>query len=707
MNKKEFSTELGGKKLTAEFNDWAENADGSVVLKYGLTTVLATAVMSKNQREGTDFFPLTVDYEEKFYATGQILGSRYTRREGKPSDEAILSGRIVDRTIRPLFDQWIRNEIQVVITVLSIDEDDPDVLGVIAASLAISVSKIPFHGPVSAVRIGKHKNDGFQTNPTYVERDNEMYEVDLIACGKDGNINMIELGGDEPSEKTAVEALTLASSEIEKINVWQKKIIEEIGLQKVELSEPKMPESVSKLFTDTIEEKFEKTVMNGILGKSKEIIDELIENWIKIAKESLSEKDFEFAPQYIDTKIDRLIHEQVLKYDRRVDGRKLDELRPLSAQAGGISSILHGSGIFYRGGTHILSVLTLGGPKDAQIIEGMEEQNEAKRFMHHYNFPPFSTGETGRMGGTNRRMIGHGALAEKALLPMIPKHEDFPYTIRIVSEALSSNGSTSMGSVCGSTLALMDGGVPMKKPVAGIASGLMSDDKGNYKILTDIQGPEDHFGDMDFKVAGTRDGITAIQMDVKVGGIPINVLAEAFEKAKQARLQILDVLSKAIEKPREKLSDNAPKILVIKIKTDKIGEVIGPGGKVIKAIKEKTGAEIDIDDDGTVYVTGKNGSAEKAKAIVESIVREYKVGEKLEGKVVRIEAFGAFVNIGADTDGLVHISEIAPFRIENINEYLKLGDIVPVVVKEIDERKRVNLSIKGANPDFIKKKPII
>lgn len=695
--------DLGGKKLTAEFNDWVENAHGSVVLKYGLTTVLATAVMSKDQREGGDFFPLTVDYEEKFYATGQILGSRYTRREGKPSDEAILSGRIVDRTIRPLFDQWIRNEIQVVITVLSIDEDDPDVLGVIAASLAIGISKIPFHGPVSAVRIGKHKNDGFQINPTYVERDNETYEVDLVACGKDGHINMIELGGDETDEKTAVEALKLASDEIEKINAWQNQIIKEIGKEKEVMPEPKTPESVSKLFTDKIEGKFEKTVMNGILGKSKEIIDELIEEWVKIAKESLSEDDFKFAPQYIDTKIDALIHEQVLKHEKRVDGRKLDELRPLSTQAGGISTILHGSGIFYRGGTHILSVLTLGGPKDAQVIEGMEEKTEAKRFMHHYNFPPFSTGETGRMGGTNRRMIGHGALAEKALLPMIPKQKDFPYTIRIVSEALSSNGSTSMGSVCASTLALMDGGVPMKKPVAGIASGLMSDEKGNYKILTDIQGPEDHFGDMDFKVAGTRDGITAIQMDVKVSGIPVKVLAEAFEKAKLARLQILDVLKGAIEKPREKLSDNAPQILVIKIKTDKIGEVIGPGGKVIKAIKEKTGAEIDIDDDGTVYITGKNGSAEKAKEIVEGIVHEYKVGEKFNGKVVRIEAFGAFVNIGGD-DGLVHISEIASFRIDNINDYLKLGDVVPVVVKEVDERKRINLSIKAANPDFIKRK---
>jgi len=704
MTKKEFSMELGGKKLIAEFNDWAENANGSVVLRYGETTVLATAVMSKNAKEGAGFFPLTVDYEEKFYATGQILGSRYTRREGKPSDEAILSGRVVDRTIRPLFDQWIRHEIQVVITVLSLDQDDPDILGVIAASLAIGVSKIPFHGPVSAIRVGKHKNDGLQINPTYIERENEAYEIDLVACGKDGNVNMIELGGEEAQESVVIDALKLASGEIERINAWQKEIFTKIGVEKVSIPEPKIPESVTKLFAEKIEGKFEKTVMNGILGRSKEIIDELIEEWTKIAKETLGEEDYAFADKYIETKIDDLIHEQVLKNNKRVDGRGIDELRPLSAQAGGISSILHGSGIFYRGGTHILSVLTLGGPKDAQIIEGMEEKQEAKRFMHHYNFPPFSTGETGRMGGTNRRMIGHGALAEKALLPMIPKTEDFPYTIRIVSEALSSNGSTSMGSVCASTLALMDGGVPMQKPVAGIASGLMMDGKGNYKVLTDIQGPEDHYGDMDFKVAGTKDGITAIQMDVKVSGVPISILVEAFEKAKQARLKILDVLSSAISKPRENISPNAPKILIVKIKPDQIGGIIGSGGKTIKAIKEKTDAEIDIEDDGTVYVTGKNGAAEKAKAIIESMTHEYKIGEKFEGKVVRIEAFGAFVNIGYDTDGLVHISEVAPFRIENINDYLKLGDTVPVVIKEVDERGRVNLSIKATAPEFIKKK---
>ena len=702
MKTQSFSMEIGGKKLSAEFNDLVENASGSVILRYGATVVLATVVISKREKLDAGYFPLTIDYEEKFYATGQILGSRYTRREGRPSDEAILSGRITDRTIRPLFDQWVRNEIQVVITVLSLDQDDPDVLGVIAASLALGVSKIPFKGPVSAVRISKHKNNGFQTNPTYVERENETYELDLLACGKDGNINMIELGGDEAQESTVIEALKLASVEIEKVNTWQSEVISKIGVKKIEIPAPIMPETVKKLFADKIESKFEKTVMSGIPGHSK--IDEITEEWMKVAEGTLSEDDFEFADKYIEEKLDDLIHEQVLKFDKRADGRKIDELRPLFAQAGGVSPILHGSGIFYRGGTHILSVLTLGGPRDAQVIEGMEDKQEAKRFMHHYNFPPFSVGETGRMGGTNRRMIGHGNLAEKALLPMIPKTEDFPYTIRLVSEALSSNGSTSMGSVCGSTLALMDGGVPLKKPVAGIASGLMSDGMGTYKVLTDIQGPEDHYGDMDFKVAGTKDGVTAIQMDVKVSGIPISVLAIAFEKAKQARLQILDVITAAIPETRKDISPNAPEILVIKIKPDQIGGVIGSGGKTIKAIKEKTGAEIDIDDDGTVYLTGKNGTAQKAKTIVESMTHEYIPGEKFEGTVVRVEAFGAFVNIGYETDGLVHVSEIAPFRVDNVGNYLKIGDKVPVVVKGIDERDRIALSIKSANPDFIKKK---
>jgi len=701
MIKKEFSMELNGKKLTAEFSDLVENAHGSVILRYGQTVILATAVISKEEK-GADYLPLTVDYEEKFYASGQILGSRFMKREGRPSDEAILSGRIVDRTIRPLFDQWIRKEIQVIITILSIDQDDPDVLAVIAASLALGVSKIPFHGPVSAIRIGKHKTDGFEINPTYTERENENYEIDLVACGKDGNINMIELAGDEAQENIIIEAMTKASIEIEKINNWQKTIVTEIGVPKIELPSPVMPEEIINLFTAEIEPKLESYVMSGIPGGSK--IGEIMDIWLKLANEKLPEIKSTFAEHLFEEKVDTLIHEQALKNNRRADGRGIDDLRPLFAQAGGISSILHGSGIFYRGGTHILTALTLGGPGDAQIINGMEESTDGKRFMHHYNFPPYSVGETGKMGGTNRRMIGHGALAEKALAPIIPSQTDFPYTIRLVSEAMSSNGSTSMGSVCASTIALMDGGVPIKAPVAGIASGLMMDEQGNYKVLTDIQGPEDHYGDMDFKVAGTKNGVTAIQMDVKVAGVPIPALAEAFEKAKVARLKILDVILAEIPQARADISANAPKILVIKIKPDQIGGVIGSGGKVIKEIKEKTGAEIDIEDDGTVYCTGKDGSAEKARDIIEAMTHEYKAGEKYEGEVVKITDFGAFVKINGGTEGLVHVSEIAPFRIDNVSAILKPGDKVPVVVKGIDERDRISLSIKMADPDWAKNK---
>ena len=703
MKKKEFSMPLNGKVLSAEFNDLVENANGSVILRYGGTTILATAVINKSEIS-KDYLPLTVDYEEKFYASGLILGSRYTRREGKPSDEAILSGRIVDRTIRPLFDQWIRNEIQVVITTLAIDADDPDVLAVVAASLALGVSKIPFHGPVSAVRIGKHKTDSaFEINPTYIEIENEQYEIDLVACGKDGNINMIELAGAEAQENVIADAMKKASEEIEKINAWQKQVIKEMGIEKISIPAPIMPEEVKSLFASEIEPKMEKYIMSGIPGGSK--IGELMDMWTKLATEKLPDVKPSFIEHLFEEKVDAYIHEQVLKHDRRADGRKIDEIRPLFAQAGGISPVLHGSGIFYRGGTHILTALTLGGPKDALSIDGAEQSTEAKRFIHHYNFPPYSTGETGKMGGTNRRMIGHGALAEKALEPMIPDNSVFPYTIRLVSEALASNGSTSMGSVCASTIALMDGGVPIKSPVAGIASGLMMDEKGNYKILTDIQGPEDHYGDMDFKVAGTKNGVTAIQMDVKVSGVPIPALIDAFEKAKIARLQILDVILKEIGEPRKDISPNAPKILVLKINPDQIGGVIGSGGKVIKEIKLKTGADIDIEDDGTVYCTGKNGSAEKAKAVIEAMTHEYKPGERYEGTVTKIAEFGAFVRLQGDTEGLVHVSEIAPFRVDNVNTLLKVGEKVPVVVKEVDkERGRVALSIKMADPKWAEKK---
>ena len=704
MKKKEYSIEIGGKTLTAEFNDLAEQANGSVIIRYGNTVILVTAVMSKGEKTGTDFFPLTVEYEERFYASGKILGSRFVRREGRPTDEAILSGRIVDRTIRPLFDQHLRYEVQVVITVLSIEHDDPDILAILGASLALGTSNIPWNGPVSAVRVGIEKGKSeFIINPTYKIRDAETYRADIVACGKNGNINMIEVGGKEIAEGELVAALKKSIEEIERLEKFQNKIIAEIGKPKKKIPIPEIPEEVKKLFAAHVEKKMSEHVMSGKAGHGA--IYEIKGEWMILLKEKLSENMHVFGDWLFEEKVNEIIHEEAVENNRRPDNRKMDELRPLFAQAGGISPILHGSGIFYRGGTHIFSALTLGGPGESQVVEGMELQTK-KRFMHHYNFPPYSAGEVGRIGSTNRRMIGHGALAEKALVPILPAKESFPYTIRIVSEALASNGSTSMGSVCGSTLALMDAGVPISAPVAGIASGLMMKNEKEYKVLTDIQGPEDHHGDMDFKVAGTRTGVTAVQMDVKVDGIPIAILEEAFEKAKQARLKILAVMEAEIKIPRSDISPNAPKILILKIKPKQIGLIIGTGGKTINEIRDTTGVEgIDIEEDGTVFITGKNGSAEAAKKIIEDMTHEYKPGDRLIGTVVKIAEFGAFVSLDAITDGLVHVSEIAPFRIDRVESVLKVGDKVPVVVKEIDaERGRIKLSIKDADANFIKKK---
>ncbi len=708
MEKKEYSIDIGDKKLVAEFSDLAMQANGSVTVRYGNTIVLATAVMSEKDREGIDFFPLVVDYEEKFYASGQILGSRFARREGKPSDEAILSGRIVDRTIRPLFASHIRREVQVVITILSIDEDDPNTLAVIAASLALGVSNIPWNGPVSAVRIGKIKKDlpesdvpEFEINPTYTYRNHIDFELDMVACGKDSCINMIEVGARQVSDELITAALQRANQEIEKIQEFQKHIIADRGKEKIILERKELSDSAKEKFKAEFEPRLDTAVFSGKAGK--DTIDNLKKEWLEICSASFAD-EITLADEWFEDEINVVLHREAIEKGRRADGRGLDEIRSLFAQAGGVSPVLHGSGIFYRGETHVFSALTLGGPNDAQIIDGATVQ-EAKRFMHHYNFPPFSTGETGRLGGTNRRMIGHGALAEKALTPLIPPKEIFPYTIRLVSETMSSNGSSSMASVCASTLALMDGGVPITEPVAGIASGLMMehDKKGlRYALLTDIQGPEDHHGDMDFKVAGTKNGITAIQMDVKVNGIPISILSEALKKAKTARLAIIAVLQKTIAKPRPDISPRAPKIISINIAVNQIGMVIGPNGKMIKSIKEKTGAEITIEDDGTVFITGREGAAESARDFIQALTKEYKKGERFTGTVTRLMDFGAFVKIGPNTEGLVHISEIAPFRIEKITDVLQLGQEVPVIIKEIDEKKRINLSIQKADPTFIK-----
>ncbi len=705
MKKKEYSVEIGGKTMTAEFNDWADQASGSVLLRYGNSAVFATVVMGSKE-SALDYFPLSVEYEEKFYAAGAILGSRFMRREGRPSDEAVLSGRIVDRTIRPLFPKGLKRDVQVIISVLAIDDYDTDILAVNAASLAIATSNIPWNGPVSAVRIGTEEgNDSLIVNPTYGQRSEELppkANLDLTVSGKDGLVNMIEVNAREVTESVLETALKRASEEIEKIQEWQKMIIKEEGVPKAEFKRADDHPEIPPVFEELVTPKLKAT--GGLLDKA--ILGELKSTWMKEAALKLPETLPGKLDQYFEIRLDEYVHELAIKEGKRVDGRALDQIRPLFAQAGGISPMIHGTGLFYRGQTHVLAALTLGGPGDAQLIDTIEFQEKKKTFMLHYNFPPFSVGETGRVGSANRRMIGHGALAEKSLRAVLPPKEVFPYTIRIVADCLASNGSTSMASVCAGTLAMMDAGVPISKPVAGIAMGMMSDSSKNiYKVLTDIQGPEDHHGDMDFKVAGTADGVTGVQMDVKVDGIPIPVLVQAFAQAKKARLEILEVIKGAIAAPRTDISPRAPKILSTKVKVDQIGLVIGPGGKMINGIKERSKCDdITIEDDGSVFVTGKNGAAEAAMKEIMDLTREYMPGEKFEGTVTRMMDFGAFVKIGANTEGLVHVSEVAPFRIENIADAVALGDVVPVLLKEIDEKGRYNLSIKAADPEWATRK---
>jgi len=705
MQQKKFTRELGGKVVEATFSDLAEQANGSVMVRMGDTLVLVTTVIGKKDRNDIDYFPLSVEYEERFYAAGQILGSRFIRREGRPSDDAILSGRIVDRTIRPLFDARLRKDVQVVVTVLSIDQDDPDVLGVNAASLALATSDIPWGGPVSAVRIGKKKgSDAFIINPTYAERNADDAELDVLVCGKDGVITMIEVGAKQVAESVIAQAFEVAMKEIEAMQAFQKEIIAAIGKAKQAIVTKERNPAIAELFAQ-FEGEFESAVFTGKPGKESTKI--FADKWMQAVKEALPTEE-KAASDYLDERIETLIRSKAVNEKKRVDGRAMDQIRPLFAQAGGISPILHGSGIFYRGETHIFSALTLGGPDDSQIVDSIEGSGKEmkKRFMHHYNFPPFSTGETGRIGGTNRRMIGHGALAEKAIAAVIPPKEVFPYTIRLVSEAFSSNGSTSMGSVCASTLSLMDGGVPIEAPVAGIAMGVMYEGPTKYAILTDIQGLEDHHGDMDFKVAGTSKGVTAIQLDVKLDGLPVSIFVEALASARVARMKILEVLTAAIAEPRKELSPRAPKIVSLTIPVDMIGLVIGPSGKNIRAIEEETGVDsIAIEDDGTIAITGKADGPERAAQIIRDMTRVYQAGDMIEGPVTRVMDFGAFVKLGmGKQEGLVHISEFAPFRIASVRDAVKEGEVVRAVIKEIDEQGRVNLSIKMVDPEFATRK---
>lgn len=706
MISKKYSRSLDGKEFTVELNNWAEQASGSVLVRLGDTLVLATAVMSAHPREGGgDFFPLTVEYEEKFYATGKILGSRFIKRETRPSEEAVLAGRFIDRSVRPLFNHRIRNEVQVVVTVLSIDDqNDPDVLGLLAASLALGISNIPWNGPIAGVRIGI-KDGAKILNPVTDERNDSR--LDMIVSGTGERINMIEAGAGEVPEDSFAEAVEWGFGFIKELIDFQKEIIKENGLAKIEVPLIETPTELRNL----LKEKFWEKIESAIYQKGKQTMHSSLalvkEEWVTTVNETYPDKFKRGSVDLLfEEAVNDIVHDRIIKKGERPDSRRPDELRELKAEVG-ILPRVHGSAIFMRGQTHALATLTLGAPGDEQIIEGMEVRTK-KRFLLHYNFPPYSVGEVKPMRGPGRREIGHGALAGKAILPLLPPKEDFPYTMRVVSEILSSNGSSSMASVCGASLALMDAGVPIKKHAAGAAMGLMMNDRGEYKVLTDIQGPEDHHGDMDFKVAGTRDGINAVQMDVKIEGITITMLRDVLKQTLKARLEILDFMESVLDKSRTELSPWAPRITILKINPEKIGALIGPGGKIINGIIAETGVEIDINDDGTVFITSaKEEGMKKALALVKQVTRELKAGELLEGKVTRILDFGAMVEVGPRQDGLIHISELAPWRVERVTDILNIGDVVPVKIKNIDEQGRVNLSLKDVpgrySPEDIKK----
>lgn len=692
MNVQKYVTSVGAAELTVELTSLAGQANGRVLVRLGETTVLVTAVMSPKPREGGDYFPLMVDYEEKFYAAGKILGSRFIKRESRPSEEAVLSGRLIDRAIRPRFDLGMRNEVQAIATVLSLDDaNDSDMPALLGTSLALSLSDIPWNGPIAAVRMG-YKDGQWFINPTFAERAES--ELDLVVAGTADKINMIEAGAKEVPEKVIAEAVALGHEEIKKLVSFQKKIIAENTPTKTEV--PLMP-SAGPLH-DSLVSNFSKKISQALWARGKTSrnheLAELKEQWLEWVHKEFADSAPAEAEYLWEEELDALIHQRIIDEGSRPDGRKAQELRPLYAAASVLPRV-HGSGLFIRGETQALSTLTLGAPGDEQIIEGMEIRGK-RRFMHHYNFPPYSTGEIKPLRGPGRREIGHGALAERALAPLIPSREEFPYTIRIVSEILSSNGSSSMASVCGSVLALMDAGVPIRRPAAGAAMGLMMRDENHYRILTDIQGPEDHYGDMDFKAAGTVSGITALQMDVKIEGITLKILEETLEQAKEARLQILEVMTRTLAAPRPKLSPYAPRITVLKIDPEKIGALIGPGGKMINGIIAATGVDIDIEDDGSVFVTSaKEEGMEEALALIKQVTREYKPGDLLEGTVTRLFDFGAMVEVGPKQEGLVHISELAPWRVNRVEDVVKVGDKIPVTVRNVDEQGRLNLSLKS------------
>ncbi len=715
LQKKQFSVEIAGKTLTIEISALAEQANAAVIAKYGETVVLATAVMGRKDVE-LDYLPLKVDYEEKFYAAGKIIGSRYVRREGRSSEEAILAGRLVDRTIRPLFNDKMRRDIQVVVTVLQIDEqNDPEFVGLLGASTALFISDIPWNGPVAGVRIAQTAG-GNGTTPQFVINPNNsdvaepnLPVFDAFVSGSKDRINMIELGGLDAQEKDVIAGFTLAQAEINKLIAFQEQIRAAVGKPKAEVvlvaPDAELKAAVEEFLKDKLEDaiykptKVEHTTAVGALNHELNLH---IKEKFAESKEKINWKAVE---SLFEDAVNDVVHKNVLEKDRRPDGRKLDEVRALDAEVG-LFSRTHGSALFVRGNTQALAITTLAAPGAEQLIESMET-NAKRRFMLHYNFPPFSVGEVGNFRGPGRREIGHGNLARKSLERLIPSKEEFPYTIRVVSEIMSSNGSSSQATVCAAALSLMDAGVPLKKPAAGIAMGLMmafnadgSADVNNYKVLTDIQGPEDHHGDMDFKVAGTADGVTGVQMDVKVDGLTIELLEKAFAQARDARLHILKTIVATLPAARTTISPFVPKIRQFKIDPAKIGTVIGPGGKMINGLIEKyalTG--IDIEEDGGVYVSGVD--LEKVEACVAEILgmtKEWKVGEIVEGPIIKILEFGAIVDLGGGADGMIHVSELRQGFVKNVEDVVHLGDHVRAKIIKAENGK-IGLSLKQMAPE--------
>lgn len=702
MAKQEFHLDFCGRGITVETGEIAKQADGAVIICYGDTVTLSTACASNQAKEGIDFFPLTVSFEEKLYSVGKIPGG-FLRREGRPSEHATLTARMIDRPIRPLFAEGFRNEVQVVNTVLSVDQDaSPEMAAMFGASLALCISDIPFNGPIAGCKVGRI-NGELVANPTVAQM--EESDIDLTVAGTAQALNMVEAGAKEVSEEDMLAALMFGHEQIKKLCAFQEEIVAACGKEKREIELYAVDETIDR----EVRSNFEAQIRAAVsikeklerYGKIDDLTDEAAE--MIANKEYASEKDQNNAIKQAREicrgieadEVRRLIIEDKV----RPDGRQIDEIRPLNSQVDLLPRV-HGSALFTRGETQVLSTTTLGALNDNQIIDDLTVV-DSKRFMHHYNFPPYCVGETGRMGNPGRREIGHGALGERALAQVLPSVDEFPYTIRTVADVMESNGSSSQASICAGTMSLMAAGVPIKAPVAGIAMGLiMDDDSGKYTVLTDIQGMEDHFGDMDFKVAGTKNGITALQMDIKVTGITKNIFEEALAQAHKARLEILDNMLACISEPRKQLSPYAPKIAMMNIDPDKIKDVIGPGGKMInEIIAQCDNVKIDIDDDGKVVIYHNDyDTIEKAKQMISDIVRVAKVGDVYAAKVVRLEKFGAFVNLFGNTDGLLHISKISHHRVEKVEDVLKLGDVIDVKVTEIDNKGRINVSAKALLP---------